>query len=420
MTDGTLQALVATANVCWHPPASASVARRGSARPPGHETVAEFLVVPSAARPRLLVPAGAAAAAAESVRRYSHALPPAERLVRTVLTAGLRSGVLDVLVPDRLRVEVARADRERVESLQAWIGELLGEPVLLSLGVGTPRANRKPVLQAISRRGRALAFVKLGDTELTRALLRCEGAALQRLAQRPPAGLAVPRLLHLGEWHGIDVLVQSALATPPWTRPRRGDLPLDAMRALVASFDGGRRPAVATAMWERVAAAPARLADQARRELFEQVTQRTADRVGTGRELVIGAWHGDWAPWNMAWVGSQVRLWDWERFAEDVPAGFDPAHWVLSVQTRRLGWRPALAGLGEAARAVLPGVGVRPSEVDDVLLLYLVELCRRYLRAACTPTGGPLRAQADVLLEHLARVTIDPARDPVLPEWSVP
>jgi hypothetical protein len=418
---GTCEALLATARACWRAPASASLTGRGLRRhdapPEDWGTVAEFLLIPSAARPRLLVPAGAPAAAAESVRRYSHALTAAERLARLVLTIGLRSGAADLVGRDRLRVDAPRADVDGVKSLQRLIGEILGEPVLLSLGVGTPRANRKPVLQAVTRRGRSLAFVKLADSDLTRDLLRSEAAALRRLAERRPAALTVPELLYLGEWEGLGVLVQTALATPALTRPRHGRLPVRAMRGLVDAFDGGRLPVTGTAAWQLMGAASPRIPDEARRALFEEVVSRVADRVGD-RELPVGAWHGDWAPWNLAWVGTTVRAWDWERFAEEVPAGLDAVHWALSVTVRRRGWRRALDGLAVTAPAALAEVGVPDAARDAVRLVYLVELARRYLLAASSPVGGPLRATTDAVLEHLARATAVPDL-PDLPEWSV-
>ncbi len=42
----------------------------------------------------------------------------------------------------------------------------------------------------------------------------------------------------------------------------------------------------------------------------------------------LGAWHGDWTAWNCAAAAQadQVLVWDWERYTEGVPRGFDALH----------------------------------------------------------------------------------------------
>jgi hypothetical protein len=415
--NGTATALVGAGNLTWTAPATAALVRRGEAVPPDHDVLDELLLIPSSRRPRLLVPAGRPAAAAESVRRYSQALEWHERVVRVVLAAGLRTGVLDRLVPDRLRVTVPDAERELVTSLQAEVGRVLGRAVVLSLGVGTPRANRKPVLQAISSDGEALAFVKLGDTAVTRELLRAEAGALGRLAERPPAVLRVPRALHLGEWNGIELLVQSALRTPPYLTHRRSSVPHAAMRALVSAFDAGRGPALDSPAWRRIVTAPAEVTDPARAALFAAAVTSAADRL-EGVVLAQGAWHGDWTPWNMAWVRDEVRIWDWERFAEGVPVGFDALHYALAARARRRPWDEALSTtLRDASRLVAP-LGVPAAEGGAVALLYLLDLCRRYLTAAAPEVGRPLRPRADGLLRFVATAAgASPAGPIPLPDW---
>ncbi len=413
----TVAALISAANLCWSQPAQASLVRRRTPVSDGRQVLGEFLLVPSARRPRLLVPAGHPAAAAESVRRFSQALSWPERVVRTVLSAGLRSGALDVALPDRLRVAVATGTEHLVDSLQHEVGRLLGEPVLLSLGVGTPRANRKPVLQAISHRGRTLAFVKLGDTEVTRGLLAAEAHALTRLAAQPPAGLLIPRLVHLGPWNGIDVLIQSALRTPPLLTHRRTEVPHTAMRSLLSAFDAGRGPVTGSAGWQRLTAAPAELNDPARREHFATVIEAAAVRM-SGRDLQHSAWHGDWTPWNMAWVRSEVRIWDWERFAENVPVGLDALHYALAALAAKADWESALEQLHQEASRVLAPLGVPAADAEPVFLMYLLDLCRRYLLAAEPDVGRPLRPKADGLLRYLSTVAGKTSTELPMPDWS--
>jgi hypothetical protein len=421
----TAGALISAGNLCWTPPARAALVTRGTPVPAGETTLGEFLLIPSAARPRLLVPAGHPAAAAESVRRFSHSLGWRERLLRAALTGVLRTGAPDLLVPARMRITAPGASADQVRSLQDHLGGLLGEPVVLSLGVGTARANRKPVLEAISRSGRPLAFVKLADHDLTRQLLASEASALTRLAANPPAGLDVPRLLHLGSWNGTGVLVQSALRTPPWLTHRRSSVPFAAMRALSEAFGTGRRPACDSPSWQRILTDGETITDAARATLFA----KTAAAIGAlleRCELRHGAWHGDWAPWNMAWVRGTVhgtvrdtvRIWDWERFAEGVPAGFDPLHYVLAQHAIQLPWTGALDATRAQAAAITRWSGVAPSEADLVFLWYLLELCRRYLLSAAPATGVSLRPRADSLLGYLYSAVHPGTGNPALPDWS--
>jgi hypothetical protein len=413
----TADALISAGNLCWTAPARAQLITRGTPVPSGERALGEFLLIPSAAKPRLLVPAGHPAAAAESVRRFSHSLDWRERVLRTALTGALRTGILDRLVPDRMRITAPRDGGEQVQSLQEHIGGLLGEPVVLSLGVGTARANRKPVLEAISRTGQPLAFVKLGDNDLTRQLLDREAAALAQLAARPPAGLQAPRLVHLGDWNGTHVLVQSALRTPPWLTHRRSTVPYAAMRSLSDTFGSGRRPVSDSPSWQLIVADAALVTDRPRAERFAQITGALAASLGD-RALIHGAWHGDWAPWNMAWVRGQVRIWDWERFADGVPAGFDPLHYVLAMHQLKLPWTAALDATRAQAAPAVRGSGVAPGEADSVFLWYLLELCRRYLLSAGPQTGVSLRPRADELLTYLYTATHPGTACPPLPDWS--
>src|SRR5262249_56428399 len=48
--------------------------------------------------------------------------------------------------------------------------------------------------------------------------------------------------------------------------------------------------------------------------------------------LAFGCWHGDWTPWNMSGTPAGLTVWDWERFATSVPAGFDALHFRLHAE----------------------------------------------------------------------------------------
>ena len=55
--------------------------------------------------------------------------------------------------------------------------------------------------------------------------------------------------------------------------------------------------------------------------------------------LPLGAWHGDWTPWNMSRRRGRLQLWDWERFETGVPLGLDRCHYGVNAVVRRDGAR---------------------------------------------------------------------------------
>ncbi|GLY84919.1 hypothetical protein [Actinoallomurus iriomotensis] len=347
----------------------------------GTGAVREFAFLPNAERPRLLLPAGVPAAAAGALRRYSHDLGARQRVTRVLTTAAVRAGLADRALRDRLLVTGAG------ESVEDRLGALLGRPVVVSVGLGSERANRKPILHALTPRGEPLAFVKVGDSPMARELITGEAAALGRLAERSFHGLRVPQVLHHGEWRGLDLLVLSPLPTGPLSFRSRRDAPVAAMRELIGETRRG--PLAESGFWSRFGDVPLEDLDQGKR--LADAVGRIGETYG-GDEVEFGAWHGDWTPWNMAWHRGAVQLWDWERYDPEVPAGLDLLHYRLQTGGGYDTWPdPAiLAPLGQTGRTAA-----------ITTELYVLELTRRYLVAAQGDLGTPLRAQATTLLDLL-------------------
>lgn len=362
----------------------------------------ELRFLPNAAAPRLLLPAGRPGVAAAALRRYSHDLTAKQRIARAAGAAVARTGLPGRTLRDRITV------RGGGPSVEDRLGEILGRDVVVVIGLGpAARANRKPILHALTPRGRAAAFVKVGDNAATRALIADEAAALEHLADRPLPGVEVPRVLHHGEWNGMTLLVLSPLPTSARGRRPREEAPVAAMRAL-AGVDGLARERLAgSAFWEAVRGTPAALGDPARADRLGAVIKEIEARHGA-LDLEFGAWHGDWTPWNMAWHRGVLRLWDWERFERRVPLGFDLVHYRLQERTRRPGPSPYARRPGDAP-AVLAPLGLSAAAAEATLDLYLLALCCRYQRAGTGPRGEAVRAQADGLLAMLAEHTAQPS-----------
>ncbi len=194
------------------------------------------------------------------------------------------------------------------------------------------------MLQVFDARGRSLAFVKIGGTEVTEALVRAEAASLQRLAEADlPAELEVPRLLHLGTWEGATVLAMTALDTSFLQRPRRQfDVPVSEMDRFHAAFAEEARPLVDSPLWDQMVSAQQSLGTSEVRERLGEALERLR-LAATDRPLPLGGWHGDWTPWNMSRRRGRLQLWDCERFETGVPRGLDRCHYGVNAVTRRDG-----------------------------------------------------------------------------------
>lgn len=354
----------------------------------------ELAFLPDARHPRLLVPAGLPRAAAAALRRYSHDLGVRQRASRGLTAAAVRTGLPERRLRDRLRVTGGGP------SVEDRLAELLGRRVVVSIGLGSARANRKPILHVLSPRGEPVAFVKVGDTGTARGLLGGEAAALAYLGARlDRARLHVPEVLHHGTWRGLDLLVLEPLPTSALGWRPRGRAPVAEMRTLFEVGGVERAPLRGSAFWDGIAASPAGIADERQRAVFGEVVEGVGKAHGD-LPLDFGAWHGDWTPWNMAWHRGVLRLWDWERFARGVPDGFDLLHYRLQ-EAMRTAPGPPYAAWPDGAAAALAPLGLSGAAAEATVRLYLLELCRRYLLAAQEPIGGPLRADAERLLSLL-------------------
>lgn len=405
----TPDALLDVARLLWPEPYEVVTGNANDA-PNDASVVRELLLVPNARDPRIALPAREPRVSAEVVRRYSQGLTFAETFARA--TAGRLLGLRPVntavarLLPDRLRV-LAPAGVPvggRAASLERRLSDILDADVLLGFGIGSARANRKPVLQAVTRDGRTLAYVKVGTSELTRELVRGEAQALATYwsAGPDPDGLRVPGVLHHGRWRELELLVLEAVRPSGQgvlgRRPR--DVPHAAMRELRARVGVLPYRLDESPFWQRIRRTTSELHDPEWARSFADAVDAVEHKYGAA-SCWVGAWHGDWTPWNMAWDGDTVLLWDFERFATGVPVGFDLAHYRLQSVLRSKGETGAEQLLGQPGWAAEPILDDGDNDPDLVAAGYLVELARRWTLAAQVPEGEPLRARTRWLLELL-------------------
>ena len=156
--------------------------------------VREFLLLPRGKRARVLVPAGRQVAAA-AIRGYGQPAMPGAALAARVLPALLSAG-LGLGLGRRMVAGIPPG----TVTIESYLASVLGQDLQVSLLLGAPRANRKPVLQLLTGGGVTAGFAKLGDGPLARELIAAEHAALRRLGRAGLTRLQLPQVLHYGKW----------------------------------------------------------------------------------------------------------------------------------------------------------------------------------------------------------------------------
>ncbi|MQA26430.1 MAG: hypothetical protein GEU94_13395 [Micromonosporaceae bacterium] len=392
----------------------------------GEELLAEYRIVPSLRRPRLLVPSCRRLAAA-GLRSAGRRNSRGGRLAVALGAVGLTvPGAADLLLRDVIRVHGPPG----ADCFGRYAEHALGDRarnLVIHIG-GAARANRKPVAALLDRAGHPTSYAKLGVGELSRVLVINERVALGALAGAGLRHTVVPDVVHAGGWRGQEVLVQSAL--PVHQPPGAGsDAPVLALAmAEVAQSQGGSRGRLAeSAYWSGLRVRIAAAADPGPLAHAAESLLRIAGEV----PLSYGAWHGDWTPWNCCRVGQRMLVWDWERHAAGAPLGFDALHYRLAAR---------LAGSRRSRGRVEPGrllheelldapeslapFGVSAREARVTTALYVVEIAARYLSdgqhnpAAVAVTQHLLPRVARELLAALTRELLPALRTHLLARLS--
>lgn len=375
---------------------------------PGHALVAadddeegrrSYVPLPSSARPTVLVPTSPRTAGATVLRSYK---PSAPFLTRAMLVAGsygVRAGVLNF---SSSRVQLRRVATPTSESIEEHLERVLGREVVVAPYTSPPRANRKPVLHVLTKQGRTLGFAKVAWNDLTDRLVRAEALALDELGRTGLGRVSIPELIDLGHFRDHPVVVQSRVSGTSWRRPRWPEL-VAAMKELAAVTGQGEEDLAASTCAEmlhtRLQEVQSQPSGQRLIELLEQLRDAAA-----GRTVTVGAWHGDWTPWNMATTGRGVALWDWERFSVGVPLGFDALHYQLQndLVPRHQEPEPAARQLLDNAPSTLAAFGVDASAAPYVALLYLIEIGTRLVEDRQAEAGGRRGRVEEWLLPAIA------------------
>jgi hypothetical protein len=334
-----------------------------------------YVLLPRASHPAVAVPLRPRRAAVSVLRHYLTSTSGPRRVGLQALVGVARIGLLDLL-PGQLRIGPGPGAGVGpvADSLAGHLRQALGHPVVVSPYTSPPRANRKPVLQLMDGRGRTVGYAKVGVNPLTDDLVRAEVAALGRLAEAGLWQLTVPTVLHHDVWRGHEVLAQTAL-------DGAGAVGRDQLvRAMVEVARTGGTSLVDVGSNPYLDGLRARLSrlGSPRAARLAALLQAAVDTCSA--PLRLGAWHGDWTPWNMGSGPGGLQVWDWERYQSGVPAGFDALHHHCqhAIQRERAEPRLAAGSVIERAAGLLAPFGIGPDPARQVALLYLVEIGTRY------------------------------------------
>jgi hypothetical protein len=365
--------------------------------PPAGRAAATYIALPDVRRTRLLIREGPPAAARRALASYNTVRPPATRLARALLGAGLRMGLTQRAFRDRLRIWVPEASPAgQIEALllTEHVRRLLGRKEDLMDVIGLRRIGpyTKPVLQLFTGRGEPLAYVKVGWNDVTRQLVENEATFLRSHREQPFRSVWIPRHFSSGRWN--DLYFSITLPLPGNIRryqPHSQLPPLEALREIAESSGIVASSFAASSYWQLIRRALSGLLTEGPpqdSDIVRGFADRLEDRYG-GVTMLFGRWHGDWAPWNLAWLGRKLVAWDWEHTAEAVPLGFDAVNFLF--QSRFAGRQETLgasmAACRHASPAALRGLGVPTMLHPLILSTYLLEMYIRYARSRRAGAG---------------------------------
>jgi hypothetical protein len=250
---------------------------------------------------------------------------------KALFATGLRLGIAGRVMPT-----VRLAARENwtgqkaanVHILEYLKHVLRREDLNFGISAGTPGPHRKPVLLVLGGDGQPLAYVKIGSSHLSNALVEREVQALQFLADHPNHSFSTPTVLHSGWWNGRYLVVQS--------------VPVRDMRAAVgnrrigyldipkelASLQTRRMSLPESGFWEDILLRVRRIPNKYHRDTLERGVRKADTRL-KAEQLPFHLSHGDFTPWNTRYDGEKLYVFDWEHSREAGLPGQDVFHFYF-------------------------------------------------------------------------------------------
>lgn len=330
--DSPLDALV---EQLWRTPVASGGVRvvvNPRTSPEWHD-VERYWVLPSAARPQLLIPRGNRAVTAAALLSYRALRPRKIRLGRTGLGLAASCGLPPSM--DTLSVQEKSAAPGTVALPLAEISRSMGRgPLAAAIGIRLGD-NRKPTLQLFDAKGSPAGYAKLAWNDSSKVFIRTEQDALASLSGGSE-NMRVPALAGTGTWDGYPYLVSTPL--PRDVHAVRGGVGKPTAQEMFSLCAVHRHDHVAgtahfAALCRRLGGLSG-TSDGSGGKLAA-ATDRV-ERLLRARNVLVpvaSRWHGDMVPWNMAREPSgTLWCWDWETAEPDAVAGLDAWHWAVSVR----------------------------------------------------------------------------------------
>jgi len=326
-----------------------------------------------------------------------------ERLKTMAMAGAVRCGALYLA---RNIVTVRRSEF----TIDTHLSDILEEQVHVALYVGPQRAVQKPIFQVIDHRGHTVAFAKLGTRELTKRLIRHEVESLETLRRLPLSTIATPRVLAHTTWHDAELIVQSAVLPGRRSGDHQQTL-TDATNELASCIGACQTnwdtSAYRSRLWTRILSTPREGLTAALRSAMMLL-----DAALGSQPVDMGAWHGDWAPWNMTSQHGKIIAWDWEHFEVGVPKGLDAVHYDIATLLVDDGVTPVQAfheAADERHEGLLSTV-TKPSSRAVLIMQYAIEIATRYMHDGEDLVGGTRLSRLEtwlpqVLSEFSARIS---------------
>lgn len=376
-------------------------------RPASGRDAVTHLALPSATSPSFYVPVISRDAAVASCLAYNRLRPQPVARRRSAVGWGLRLGLVQRLRGTPMTSGaptgrfVSTIDGDPLRPLLDELARCLGCGELSA--ATSPRPVDPfwtPTLQLFDRAGTPVGYAKVGWTDLTRTQVTSEADLLARLADHPVAGFASPAPIGRFTW-GDTVVSVTAPMPPDVVRVTVDDGPFPRVLNDVAGLGGQLRETTfgssGGAAWaDRLVGEPGGMPIWAQ-TLFAKTWATARHRLGA-RPVLLGRWHGDWVPWNVARSGTQMWVWDWEYSGADRPVGLDAYHWYYQ-QARIVERSGVVAALDEArmrGARHLDALGVKSETEPVIAAAHVLELAARAVNAARMGAPGAERGLGDL------------------------
>ena len=374
----------------------------------GTDVLCRHAAVPTSTRGRFLVPIDSRAAAVGSLRSFNRLRSWRSRLPRSALAAAIGAGVAMPLLRTRTSVTWRDtgagdlADRWLIEHLRHVLGE---DELVVAAGLRHGDTFAKPVLQLFRPDGAPVGYAKVGWNDVTIPRVRTEAAVLAGWPVGCSPDVAVPRLLHAGEWAGRFVSVTAPLPRRARRLGRRDASPALASAAVSRAWPTTTDELARSSYWAslRADATSCARGQASGAPALEALLDRLEVDVGTA-ELSFGRWHGDWVSWNLAVAEGRLWAWDWEYSDASVPVGLDVVHHLFQEDFvgRRQPAADALRSAGRGATELLTGLGLPPAAVRATVALHRAELLRRDAVAEAAGGHPDQRLDSDAVAAELS------------------